>query len=125
MKQKSCRIWKLLLWKYISPWSVFKRFQLIDQVLKSDEVRKHKERLKELRVLDKLEQKNIEKEKLKLEMGSDYESSSESSILEELEFINKSESHESDKDDKDSSVNLEISHRDHKENKKEKEHSTV
>ena len=95
---------------------------MIDQVLKSDEVRKHKERLKELRVLDKLEQKNIEKEKLKLEMGSDYESSSESSILEELEFINKSESHESDKDDKDSSVNIEISHQ---ENKKEKEHSAV
>ena len=98
---------------------------MIDQVLKSDEVRKHKERLKELRVLDKLEQKNIEKEKLKLEMGSDYESSSESSILEELEFINKSESHESDKDDKDSSVNLETSHREHNENKKEKENSVV
>jgi hypothetical protein len=67
-------------------------------VLKSDEVRKHKERQKELQVLDKLEQKNIEKEKLKLDMGSDYESSSESSMLEELEFI-KNESQESDHED--------------------------
>ena len=73
-------------------------FQLIDHVLKSDEVRKHKERQKELQVLDKLEQKNIEKEKLKLDMGSDYESSSESSMLEELEFI-KNESQESDHED--------------------------
>lgn len=38
--------------------------------------------------MDKLEQKNLEKEQLRLELGSDYESSSDSSFFEELDFNN-------------------------------------
>lgn len=58
---------------------------MIDQITKTDEIRKYNEREKEKKVLDKLEIKKIEKEKLKEELGSDY-SSSEDSFLQELEF---------------------------------------
>ena len=41
-------------------------------MIKTDEVRKHQERLKEQKVLDRLEQKRVEKEKLKEELGQFY-----------------------------------------------------
>lgn len=52
-------------------------------------MRKHKEKLKELQILDKLEKKNLEKQQLREELGSDYESSSDSSVFEELDFEEK------------------------------------
>ncbi|EGR29188.1 hypothetical protein IMG5_161380 [Ichthyophthirius multifiliis] len=53
---------------------------LIDHVTKTDEIRKHQEKLKRKKVFDKLEQKKIEKERLKMELGSEYESSDEESL---------------------------------------------
>ena len=49
-----------------------KKKKLIEFVIKTDEVRKHQERLKEQKVLDRLEQKRVEKEKLKEELGQLY-----------------------------------------------------
>lgn len=72
--------------------------KLTEQILKTDEVKKHKERLKETQVLDKLKEKDIENEKLRLELGSDYESSSDSSIFEDLDFKISEKSNEDDPD---------------------------
>jgi len=51
---------------------------LTEHLLKNDEIRRHKERLREQRIKDRMEQKRIEKIKLKEELGSDYESSEDS-----------------------------------------------
>lgn len=61
--------------------------KLVEHIIKADEIRKYKQRLKEKELLEKLEQKMLEKEKLKQEMGSDYQSyqSSEDSFLKEFE----------------------------------------
>ncbi|CAK79960.1 unnamed protein product (macronuclear) [Paramecium tetraurelia] len=66
--------------------------KLIDHVVKSDEVRKHQERLKKIKIFDKIEQKRVEKERLKAELGSEYESSEGSVDLDEM-GINQSEFH--------------------------------
>lgn len=63
---------------------------LIDHVVKTEEVRKHQENLKKIKIFDKLEQRRVEKERLKQELGSDYESSEDSFDWEEM-GINKSE----------------------------------
>ena len=49
--------------------------QLIDHIVKSEEVSKHEERLKKKKVIDELEKKYIERDIEKEEMGSDYEES--------------------------------------------------
>ncbi|CAD8068778.1 unnamed protein product [Paramecium sonneborni] len=54
--------------------------QLIDHVVKTEEVRKHQERLKKIKIFDRIEQKRVEKQRLKNELGSAYESSSEGSV---------------------------------------------
>lgn len=38
---------------------------LIDHVVKTEEVRKHQENLKKIKIFDKLEQRRVEKERLK------------------------------------------------------------
>ncbi|CAD8089706.1 unnamed protein product [Paramecium sonneborni] len=53
--------------------------QLIDHVVKTEEVRKHQERLKKIKIFDRIEQKKVEKQRLKNELGSAYESSSQGS----------------------------------------------
>ncbi|KAL4440974.1 hypothetical protein ABPG74_009387 [Tetrahymena malaccensis] len=53
---------------------------LIDHIIKTDEIRKHQERLKRKKVFDKLEQKKVEKQKLKEDLGSDYVSSEDDSL---------------------------------------------
>ncbi|KRW98798.1 hypothetical protein PPERSA_10569 [Pseudocohnilembus persalinus] len=55
-------------------------YKLIEHIVKTDEIRKHLERLKKKKVFDKLEQKKIEKERLKAELGSAYESSDDDSL---------------------------------------------
>jgi hypothetical protein len=47
--------------------------QLIDHIVKSEEVSKHEERLKRKKVIDELERKYVERDIEKEEMGSDYE----------------------------------------------------
>ena len=54
--------------------------KLIEHVVKTEEVRKHQERLKKIKIFDRLEQKKVEKDRLKAELGSAYESSDSSSI---------------------------------------------
>lgn len=49
--------------------------QLIDHIVKSEEVTKHEERLKKKKVIDELEKKYLERDIEKEEMGSDYEES--------------------------------------------------
>lgn len=49
--------------------------QLIDHIVKSEEVSKHEERLKKKKIIDELEKKYIERDIEKEEMGSDYEES--------------------------------------------------
>ena len=44
--------------------------KLIDFIIKTDEIRKHQERLKKKKVFDKLEQKKVEKDRLKAELGN-------------------------------------------------------
>ena len=64
-----------------------------------------------MQVLDKLQQKNIENEKLRLELGSDYESSSDSSMFEELDFKKSDDSNQEDylsENDSDPKKSLEI-----------------
>lgn len=46
--------------------------QLIDHIVKSQEVQKHEERLKKKKIIDELERKYIERDVEKEEMGSDY-----------------------------------------------------
>ncbi|CAD8165455.1 unnamed protein product [Paramecium octaurelia] len=53
--------------------------QLIDHIVKTEEVRKHQERLKKIKIFDRIEQKKVEKQRLKNELGSAYESSSQGS----------------------------------------------
>lgn len=74
---------------------------LTEHLLKSDEIRRHKERLKEQRILDKMEQKKIEKQKLKEELGSDYESSDDS-VTEEYMELQKKKKKENGEDSEDS-----------------------
>ncbi|CAD8064782.1 unnamed protein product [Paramecium primaurelia] len=64
--------------------------QLIDHVVKTEEVRKHQERLKKIKIFDRIEQKKVEKQRLKNELGSAYESSSQGSA-ENDEFIGMSQ----------------------------------
>jgi len=45
-------------------------------VIETDEITQHQERLKEQKILDKIEQKKIDKERLKEELGSDFYSGS-------------------------------------------------
>ena len=42
---------------------------LIEYLIETDEIIQHQERLKEQKILDKLEQKRIDKERLKEELG--------------------------------------------------------
>jgi hypothetical protein len=45
--------------------------QLIDHIVKSEEVRKHQERLAKQKLLDELEKKKIEREREKEELGTE------------------------------------------------------
>ena len=47
--------------------------QLIDHIVKSEEVTKHEERLKKKKIIDELEKKYLERDIEREEMGSDYE----------------------------------------------------
>lgn len=47
-------------------------FQLIEHIIKTNEVQNHQERLKQQRIQDRMEQKRIEKEKLKEELGNHH-----------------------------------------------------
>lgn len=47
--------------------------QLIDHIVKSEEVAKHEERLKKKKIIDELEKKYISRDIEREEMGSDYE----------------------------------------------------
>ena len=58
--------------------------KLIEYVVKTEEVRKHQERLKKIKIFDKIEQKKVEKDRLKAELGSEYESSDNSMDLEDM-----------------------------------------
>ncbi|CAD8090010.1 unnamed protein product [Paramecium sonneborni] len=63
--------------------------KLVEYIGKTEEVNKHKERLKQIKVFDKLEKKRVEKNRLKKELGSDYGSDSEVQVEnQENNFMN-------------------------------------
>ncbi|CAD8103625.1 unnamed protein product [Paramecium sonneborni] len=51
--------------------------KLVEYVDKTEEVNKHKERLEQIKVCDKLEKRRVERSRLKKELGSDFGSDSE------------------------------------------------
>lgn len=80
---------------------------LIEHVLKTEELRKHQEKLIKIKIFDKLEQRRTEKDRLKQELGSEYESSDDSVDWEEMgidkeeieRFLKKKEKKKKKKDD--------------------------
>ncbi|CAK95034.1 unnamed protein product (macronuclear) [Paramecium tetraurelia] len=51
--------------------------KLVEYVEKTEEVNKHKERLEQIKICDKIEKRRVERNRLKRELGSDFGSDSE------------------------------------------------
>jgi hypothetical protein len=51
--------------------------ELIDHIVKTEEVRKHQERLKKQKMIDEIEKRRVERVREKEELGSDYYESDE------------------------------------------------
>eukprot|EP01017_Pseudomicrothorax_dubius_P035502 TRINITY_DN4977_c0_g2_i2.p1 TRINITY_DN4977_c0_g2~~TRINITY_DN4977_c0_g2_i2.p1 ORF type:complete len:187 (-),score=47.73 TRINITY_DN4977_c0_g2_i2:123-683(-) len=63
--------------------------KLVEYLLTTNEIQEHAEKLKQQKILDRLEQKRLLKEKDRQELGSDYESSGESIDMDDDEVHEK------------------------------------
>lgn len=82
-KKEKIRDYALYLRETIYPSLHVSLEKLVEHLIATNEVQEHQERLRQQKVLDRVEQKRLDKERLKAELGSEYESSGESIDLDE------------------------------------------